>query len=101
MTCSLTATEGGIAFSRERQLSGKRMQVHWMGAALAWFLITLCSSGLSQESQPARDRKQAETAPIAAPVEAPEQEAIRQSLERGKDFLLSVQNADGSPTPKS
>ena len=96
MTCSLT--EGGIAFSRERQVSGKRLQVHWMGGALAWFLITitLCSSGVSQESQPARDRKQAETSPIAAPVEAPEREAIHQSLARGKDFLLSVQNADGS-----
>lgn len=50
----------------------------------------------AQESSPARDRNQAETAPLAVPVEAPEPAAIALALTRGKDFLLSIQNADGS-----
>ncbi len=58
-------------------------------------------AGIAQESvqetqPPTRDRVQSETSPIPLKVEVPSRSEVDLAIRRGKDFLLSSQNKNGS-----
>ena len=47
-------------------------------------------------NKPARDRSQSQSSPTPLPVDAPKRSEVDEAVRRGKEFLLSIQNKNGS-----
>ena len=68
----------------------------FVGLASACSLTGIAQEAIQVPQLPPRDKVQAETAPLPLKVEVPERSEVDLAIRRGKDFLLSSQNKNGS-----